>query len=86
MLGTFIQTYGFWILLGVAFVFMMRMHGGMGMHGGGCGTSHDAHTTHTGTPRETVKPGEEPPAPDAARPAGDATESNRDTYAHNHAH
>ena len=44
----FLQTYGIWILIGVFFVLMMRMHGG-GMHGhdmgGGCGMGmdHDEH-------------------------------------------
>jgi hypothetical protein len=44
----FLQTYGIWILIGIFFVLMMRMHsGGMQGHGmgGGCGTgmSHDEH-------------------------------------------
>jgi hypothetical protein len=32
----FLQTYGIWILFGIVFIFMIRMHlGGMGgMHGG----------------------------------------------------
>lgn len=44
----FLQTYGIWIIFGVLFVLMMRMHSG-GMHGhgmgGGCGMSmdHDEH-------------------------------------------
>jgi hypothetical protein len=33
----FLQTYGIWILFGIMFLLMMRMHSG-GMHGGGgCG-------------------------------------------------
>lgn len=44
----FLQTYGIWILFGIFFILMMRMHGG-GMHGhgmgGGCGMgmNHDGH-------------------------------------------
>ena len=47
----FLQTYGIWILIGIFFVLMMRMHGG-GMHGrgmgGGCGMGmdHDEHDQH----------------------------------------
>jgi hypothetical protein len=39
----FIQTYGLWIVFGIFFLLMMRMHfGGMGgMHGGGGGMNMD---------------------------------------------
>ncbi len=69
MLGTFIQTYGFWLLLGIAFVFMMRMHGG-----GGCGMSHDTHTTHNADPRKMTDSSEYPAAPDVPRPTADDAE------------
>jgi hypothetical protein len=38
----FLQTYGIWILFGILFLLMMRMHSG-GAHGmrGGCGMGHD---------------------------------------------
>lgn len=32
----FLQNYGIWILFGILFLLMMRMHG-RGMHGGGGG-------------------------------------------------
>ncbi len=76
MIGTFIQTYGYWILIGVAVIFMMRMHGG-GMHnhgGGGSSAGHDAHTTHTTDAPEPVEAGAQPPAPVTARPAASEAE------------
>ena len=76
MLGTFIQTYGYWILMGVAFIFMMRMHGGgMHKHGtGGSGTSPDAHTTHTTNARELGAVSEKQCTPDAPQTTGNETE------------
>lgn len=69
MLGTFIQTYGYWILIGVVFIFMLRMHsGGMHAHGGGeRNVRHEAHGARP-TPPEAAESGERPAAPDAPRP------------------
>lgn len=55
----FLQTYGFWIVFGIFFLLMMRMHrGGMGgMHGngmgGGCGMGmgHDQSNEPSNTQR-----------------------------------
>ena len=38
----FLQTYGTWIVFGIFFVLMLRMHGG-----GGCGMGHQDHTDGT---------------------------------------
>ncbi len=32
-MGAFLQTYGVWIVFGIAIILMFRMHGGGGMHG-----------------------------------------------------
>lgn len=69
MIGTFIQTYGFWILIGVAFIFMMRMHGGRG-----CGMRHDSHAEHTGNSQRTTGSGDQPMVPCPAPLAGNETE------------
>jgi len=36
----FLQAYGFWIIIGLFFLAMMRMHGG-GQSSGGCGMGGD---------------------------------------------
>lgn len=40
-MGTFLQTYGSWIVLGLLVLLMFRMHGMHGMHG--TGSTHDMH-------------------------------------------
>jgi hypothetical protein len=40
----FLQAYGSWILIGLFFLFMMRMHGGHG--GSGCGMGGHDHSSH----------------------------------------
>lgn len=39
----FLQTYGIWILFGLYFLWMLRMHAG----GRGCGMGHQQHQGHT---------------------------------------
>lgn len=40
-MGTFLQTYGSWIVLGLLVLLMFRMHGMHGKHG--TGSTHDMH-------------------------------------------
>ncbi len=44
----FLQAYGTWILLGLFFVVMLRMHAG----GGGCGMGHGESADPAQTPRQ----------------------------------
>lgn len=48
----FLQTYGFWIILGVLFLLMMRMHSGHGM-GGCCGMGGMEHDQQGGRHHHT---------------------------------
>lgn len=46
----FLQTYGIWIVFGIFFLLMMRMHGG-GMGGCGMGMGHDRSDESSNTQR-----------------------------------
>lgn len=67
-MGEFLQAYGFWIVFGLFFVFMLRMHAG-----GGCGAGHGSHQQPSDARREpTVDDSEqeEPGAAPARPPTG----------------
>jgi len=54
----FLQTYSSWIIFGLVFLFMMRMHGGHG--GGGCGMGSHDHSNGNGQPdKERLVQGDE---------------------------
>lgn len=71
----FLQTYGFWIILIVLFLLMMRMHGGHGM-GGGCGMGGMEHDQQGGHHHHTDG---EPKSDDQARVIP-YNEDRRDDY------
>ncbi len=54
----FLQAYGGWIVIGLFFLFMLRLHGS----GAGCGMGHDDH-------REPRDAGQQPP-PTTDEPLG----------------
>ena len=47
----FLQAYGTWILFGVFFIFMLRMHAG-----GGCGMSHEQPSDQGTAKRAATEP------------------------------
>ncbi len=57
----FLQAYGTWILFGVFFVFMLRMH-----TSGGCGMAHEQHSDPSTTKRAPAEPVAEPAVPSKA--------------------
>ena len=66
----FLQAYGVWIVFGLFFLFMLRMHGG-----GGCGMGHDQHSGH-----------QEPKPKDAGTDAQQKAETARATGPSGHYH